>query len=80
MNRNAALLTSEIMHGRLDAAIRWAERELKHARAAERQLSTLISRLVKEDEPPQITTSLLGVSGVKRPTKIFALSSGGLHA
>ncbi len=54
MNGDVALLTSEIMHVRLDAAIRWAERELKHAQAAERQLSALISRFVKEDEPPQI--------------------------
>jgi hypothetical protein len=66
------------MHVRLDAAIRWAERELKHAHAAERQ-SSLISRAVKEDEPPQIKTYLLGVSELKKPAKI-ALSSRGLNA
>jgi len=73
MNRNLALLTSDIMHVRLDAAIRWAERELKHAQAPERQPCTAISRLVREDEP-----SLFGVGGLKIPAQMFASSSGGL--
>ena len=57
MKRNLSLLASEVAHARLDSAIRWAERELRYARAAERQLSSLISRLrlVEEDQPPELT-------------------------
>ena len=72
MNRNVALLTSEIMQVRLDAAVRSAARELKHAQAAERQLSALISRLLKEDQPPEIQTYPVGVGGSKRPAEMFA--------
>ena len=52
-----SLLASEVAQARLDSAIRWAERALRYARAAERQLSSLISRLrlVEEDQPPELT-------------------------
>src|SRR5687767_78192 len=55
MKRNLSLLTSEVAQARLNTAIRWAERELRYARAAERQLSSLISRLrlVEGDQPPE---------------------------
>ena len=45
IKRNLSLLASEVAQVRLDTAIRWAERELRYARAAERQPSSLISRL-----------------------------------
>ena len=73
MKRNLSLLASEVAQARLDTAIRWAERELRCARAAERQLSSRISRLrlVEEDQPPEITTYLFGVSGLKRTAHMF---------
>ena len=69
MKRNLSLLASEVAQARLDSAIRWAERELRCARAAERQLSSLISRLclVEEDQPPEMTYPF-GVSGLKGTT------------
>ena len=72
MKRNLSLLASEVAQVRLDTAIRWAERELRCARAAERQLSSLISRLrlVEEDQPPEMTYPF-GVSGLKRTAHMF---------
>ena len=72
MKRNLSLLASEVAQARLDTAIRWAERELRYARAAERQLFSLISRLrlVEEDQPPEMTY-LFGVSGLKRTAHMF---------
>jgi hypothetical protein len=72
MKRNVSLLASEAAQARLDSAIRWAERELRYARAAERQLSSLISHLrsVEEDQPPEMTYPF-GVSGLKRTAHMF---------
>jgi hypothetical protein len=72
MKRNLSLLASEVAQVRLDTAIRWAESELRCARAAERQLFSLISRLrlVEEDQPPE-TTYPFGVSGLKRTAHKF---------
>ena len=72
MKRNLSLLASEVAQARLDSAIRSAERELRYARAAERQLSSLISRLrlVEEDQPPEMTYPF-SVSGLKRTAHTF---------
>jgi hypothetical protein len=71
MKPNQALLVCETVLARLDAALEVAGREVKSASAAEKQIRSLVSRLLTEQGPDANVPEhrLLGVSRAMTPAQ-----------